>query len=78
VIDDIAVPDAAGGQHGGVAVDRLVGLPVAELLVTELDEDLVAVAGGTVLEHLADRRLGRRPGPEAGDHAVQDRRQIHQ
>ncbi len=61
--DDVAVPDTARGQHRGVAVDGLVGLAVGQLLVAELEEQLVAVAGGAVLEHLADRGLGRRAGP---------------
>ncbi len=74
--DDVSVADTASCQHRGVAVDGLVGLPVGELLVGELEEQLVAVGGGAVLEHLADGGLGRRPGPESGDHTAQNRRRV--
>jgi hypothetical protein len=66
--------NTAGGQHGGVPVDRLVGLAIGDLFVVEPDEHLVGVAGGAVLKHLADGGLGRRARPESGDHPAQDGR----
>ena len=69
--DDVAPADAARGQHRGIAVGGGVGFAVAELLVVEAQEDPVAVAGGAFLEHLADRRLGGRPGKQPGERAAQ-------
>ena len=74
--DHVAVPHPLGRQHRGVAVDRLVGLPVRQPLIAELDEHVVAVAGRAVLEDLADRGLGGRPGTEPGDHSAQNRRGV--
>ena len=71
--DDVAVADTAGGQHRCIAIDRLVGLAVGDLLVFELDEHLVAVLSGALLENFADGGLGRRPGAHPGQHTANDR-----
>ncbi len=76
--DDVTVADAFGGQHRRVAVDRLVGLPIGDALVAELEENPVGVLGGPLLEHLADRGLGRRPSHHSGEYAPGDDRRIHQ
>ena len=55
--DHLAAAHTAVGQHRGVAISGLVGLPVGDLLLAEAEEDTVAVAGGAVLKDLADRRL---------------------
>ena len=77
--DDVAVADTARGEHGGVPVNGLVGLPVGQLLVAELDEHLV---GGLwqheYLKHLADGRLRRRASQKAGQGATQDDRGVQQ
>src|SRR5690606_4324490 len=75
---DVTVPDTLGREHRGVAVDGVVGLAVGDLAVLELQEHVVRVLGRTVLEDLADRRLGGGAGPEPGDHAAHDRRRVLQ
>jgi hypothetical protein len=76
--DHVAVADALGGENGGVPVDGLVGFPVGDALVAELEENPVGVLRGPLLENLADRRLGGRPGHHSGDHTSHDDRRIHE
>ena len=55
--DHLTAAHTAVGQHRGVAVSGLVGLPVGDLLFAKAEEDTVAVAVGAVLKNLADRRF---------------------